>query len=77
MNDLDRLMAELEEDPVKFGSNPANIDKIIEYQRKARAAYAAGEKPKKGIAPTITGSALLDTIGLGKPKTAEPIKRRI
>ena len=67
-NEIDRLMSL---DPLALSAQ--DIDDIIAYQRKARAAYDSGAKPKKGAsAPTIT----LADLGL-KKKAPEPVRRRL
>lgn len=66
-NEIDALMAL---DPLELSAQ--DIDAIIIYQRKARAAYTSGAKPRKGSdsSPSIS----LEAIGLGAKST--PIKRR-
>ncbi len=64
-NTLDELMSL---DPLDLSAQ--NIDEIIAYQRKARAAWDSGIKPKKGDHPAIS----LEKLGL-VPK-GPTIKRR-
>ena len=66
-NEIDRLM---DLDPLELSAQ--DIDSIIAFQRKARANWEAGVKPKK--ADKIEASELLDKLGMIKP--AVPIKRR-
>jgi len=65
VNEIDTLM---DLDPLELSSQ--DIDRIIEYQRKARANFEAGVKPKKGEAVKI------DLVKLGLVKAPEPFKRR-
>lgn len=69
-NEIDLLMSL---DPLELSEQ--DLDKIISYQRKARANFEAGVKPKKGGADKIESSELLGKLGL--IKAPEPIKRRI
>ncbi len=67
-NEIDQLMSL---DPLELSAQ--DIDSIIAYQRKARAAWDSGVKPKKGTeGPKIT----LADLGL-KRKGPEPIRRRL
>lgn len=67
-NELDKLM---DLDPLELSSQA--IDKLIDYQRKARANFEAGVKPKKGGGETVK----LDLVKMGLIKEPEPIKRRM
>lgn len=49
---------------------PKDLDAVIAYQRRARAASDAGVKPKKGTEDKI------DLTKLGLAMKEEPIKRR-
>ena len=44
--EIDEIMQRCAQDPSLLP--PADIDAIIDYERKALAAYDAGVKPKKG-----------------------------
>lgn len=70
-NELDLLMQRLSEDPSL--ATPEDIDTIITQQRKARANYESGVKPKK----EGTSGVKLDLVALGLKKAPEPIKRRM
>ena len=64
-NEIDTLM---HLDPLELSAQ--DIDAIIAYQRKARAAFESGVKPKRNAGPAVD----LGKIGLTtKPA---PIKRR-
>lgn len=63
-NEIDRLMSL---DPLYLSAG--DIDAIVAYHRKARAAYASGIKPKRGKEEPID----LGKIGLATPVT---VKRR-
>lgn len=66
-NDLDLLM---DLDPLNLSAQ--DLDKIIEYQRKARQNWASGIKPKRGA----TDKKELDLGMLGlKPKTLGIVRR--
>lgn len=65
-NELDELM---NKDPLQLSAR--DIDDIIKYQRKQKADFDAGIKPKKGDAMPIS----LEELGLAVP--VEPIKRRL
>lgn len=67
--DLDALMDRILEDPTI--ATPQDIDQVIAYQRKYRAQFEAGQKPKKAS----TG-AKLDLNLLGLMPAAETVKRR-
>lgn len=69
-NEIDLLM---DMDPLELSAQ--NIDAIIAYQRKAKANFDAGIKPKKGGEDKISASDLLNKLGM-VPK-APVIRRRI
>lgn len=69
-NEIDELM---DLDPLSLSSQ--NIDDIIAYHRNRRADLEAGHKPKKEIGPKIKLD--LERLGLKKPSTVEPVKRRV
>lgn len=66
--DLDELMNRLQAldhtDPASWKDK--DIDGVIAYQRKVRAARESGAKPKRGEAPAATVD--LKALGLGKAK---------
>ena len=65
-NEIDRLMSL---DPLELSAQ--DIDEIIAYQRKARAAFDSGVKPKRGSSsppPTLAA--------LGLVKEAPKMKKR-
>jgi hypothetical protein len=64
-NEIDELM---QRDPLELSSQ--DIDAIIAYQRKARAAHDSGVKPKRG------SSVPLDLTALGLVKKEPAIRRR-
>lgn len=64
-NEIDRLMSL---DPLELSAQ--DIDSIISYQRKARAAYESGAKPKKAA------EAPIDLEELGLVPKGESFKRR-
>lgn len=68
MNEIDRIMSL---DPLELSAQ--DIDKIIDYQRKARMNFEAGVKPSKEKGPKVS----IDLVQLGLIPAAEPIKRRI
>lgn len=63
MNYLDWLMNVLKPDEL----TPENIDEIIDFQRKACAAYESGAKVKKADV-TIANSELVKRFAKPKPK---------
>lgn len=75
MTDLDELMSRLDAldhtDPASW--KPRDIDAVIAYQRKVRAARESGAKPKRGAAP----EAKVDLLSLGLGKAPVKITRRI
>lgn len=70
-NEIDRLM---DLDPLELSAQ--DLDDIIAYQRKARASFEAGVKPKKGSGEKISADDLLSKLGMGKPKPPDGFKRR-
>jgi hypothetical protein len=84
MNDIDRLMNEIE--TINFKSpedlTPGDIDTLIAYHRHNRARLAAGEKPKRATSATsaVDISDVMDRlktkIAAPAPKPNSPIKIR-
>ncbi len=68
MNDLDELMSR---DPLELSAQ--DIDAIIAYQRKSRAQWTSGVKPKK----ETPASQKVDLVELGLVAKPEGIRRRI
>ena len=69
-NELDLLM---DRDPLLLSAQ--DIDQIIAYQRKARAAFESGVKPKRETGPKQSLSAVMEAL---VPEIAPPtIRRRI
>jgi len=75
-NELDELMSRLDLDPSL--ATTGDIDLIIAHQRKARANFESGIKPKKGegSGPKIEASELLSKLNLAPSAPAATIKRR-
>lgn len=72
MNEIDEALSRLC-DPFK------SIDEVIAYQRKCRANFEAGVKPKKEIgevAPPAEAQANLAKLGLVKSQPRPGITRR-
>jgi hypothetical protein len=67
-NEIDELM---NLDPLDLSAQ--DIDAIVAFQRKARANFEAGVKPKKETGPKTK----LDLTSMGLVKKLEPLKRRI
>lgn len=55
--------------------SPQDIDNVIAYLRKSRAAWENGEKPKKNDAPALTD--LLKQHGVSPVKVTGTFIRRI
>jgi hypothetical protein len=68
MTDLDELM---NRDPLELSAQ--DIDAIVAYQRKARAAFESGVKPKKE-AKTASLDSVMETLA---PKAEPLIFRRL
>lgn len=68
-NELDILM---DRDPMLLSAQ--DIDSIIAYQRRARANFEAGVKPKKETGPKQSLEGVLNV--LAPAPVAVPIKRR-
>lgn len=66
-SELDDLM---DQDPLSLSTQ--DLDKIIAYQRKARANFEAGIKPKKGGAEPKK----IDLVGLGLVPKPAGVDRR-
>lgn len=66
MNELDTLM---NLDPLDLSAQ--DIDKIIEFQRRARRDFEAGVKPKK----STEEKKPLDLVALGLDKPKAPLRR--
>lgn len=71
-NELDLLM---DMDPLELSKQ--DIDKIIEYQRKARANFQAGIKPKKEVGPKKDLSEILGALAPKAAPAGPAIKRRV
>ena len=71
-NEIDRIM---DLDPLALSEQ--DLDAIIAYQRKARANFEAGIKPKKGATaePKMDANELLGKLGMIKGPA--PINRRL
>ena len=69
MSDIDRLMAE---DPLLLSTQ--DIDKIIAYQRAARAKWESGVKPSKLDVPKVDLTAVMQVLA---PQPEKPQLRRI
>ncbi len=69
-NEIDILM---DKDPLELSAQ--DIDAIIAYQRKMRAQWDSGVKPKKEKGPgAMTGEEIVKALGIGKEVV--PFKRR-
>ncbi len=68
---LDELMSL---DPLELSAQ--DIDAIIAYQRKARASYESGVRPKKGGPPLAAPEVKEKLALLGLVPKAPTIKRR-
>lgn len=68
-NELDILM---DKDPMMLSAQ--DIESIIAYQRRARANFEAGVKPKKETGPKQSLEGVLNV--LAPAPVAAPIKRR-
>jgi hypothetical protein len=68
-SELDELMSR---DPLELAKEPGAIDKIIAYQRQARAMREApaGSRRKKDLVDMSDKPLDLTLLGLAKPKTA-------
>ena len=69
-SELDELMSR---DPLELAREPGAIDKIIAYQRQARAnreAPAGGRRKKSDLVDMTSKPLDLTLLGLGKPKAA-------
>lgn len=66
-NELDALM---DIDPLELSDQ--DLDKIIAYQRKARANREAGIKPKKESGPKIDLATLMSTRGVELETETKP-----
>lgn len=73
-NELDELM---DKDPLSLSKQ--DIDAIIAYQRKARANYESGVKPKKGSGEAVVplGNIVASLLGQAAPTPAQTVKRRV
>lgn len=65
----DELNYLMDLDPLSLSAQ--DIDKIVEYHRKARANYELGVKPKKEKGQTVK----LDLVQLGIKKEQPPLRR--
>ena len=68
-NELDTLM---NLDPLELSAQ--NIDKIIDYQRQARAHYEAGGKALKPTTDKMPKGDLAKSLGIG-PKPVTLVRR--
>lgn len=72
-NELDELM---DKDPLQLSKQ--DLDAIIAYQRKARANYESGVKPKKGSGEAVKlDSIVAGLLGQAAPAPAATVKRRV
>lgn len=72
MNEIDQLMARIEEDPTLCTAK--DIDDVIAYQRRARAKFdSGGPKPKRGQSQP---AAKVDLVSLGLVAEAPKVNRR-